>query len=390
MKSVYITQALRTPIGKFNGALSSLSSVDLAETVVSAISTSSALSQVDDVIMGNVLQAGQGQNIGRQIARRCFGDEVPGVTVNKVCGSGLQAIIYGAQSIALGDANTVIAGGTESMSNSPYLVPKARQGFKMGHQTLVDSMIQDGLWDCFNDYHMGITAENIGRKLNVSRDEQDAFAAESHRRALEAKSSRAFELEIVPVSIPQRKGDPIQVSQDEGPRAESTQESLSGLRPVFEKDGTVTAGNASSINDGAAAVLLQSEESVAETGTTPFGKIVSYATAGIDPAVMGLGPVQAIEKALQKAGWSRNDVELVELNEAFAVQSLGVLKELPFDPSIVNVNGGAIALGHPIGASGTRILVTLVHELKRRCLKKGLVSLCIGGGMGIALCVEAV
>jgi acetyl-CoA C-acetyltransferase len=390
MNHVYITEALRTPIGKFNGALSSLSSDDLAACVVSEISKKNGINAVDDLIFGNVLQAGQGQNIARQVSRRVFGDSVPGTTVNKVCGSGLHSVIFAAQSIALGDADAVIAGGTESMSNSPYLVPKARQGFKMGHQSLIDSMIQDGLWDNFYDIHMGITAENIARHSNITRQAQDAFAAESHRRATQAQSKNIFNSEIVPVSIPQRKGDPVVVNHDEGPRAESTEDALSTLRPVFEKDGSVTAGNASSINDGAAAILLQSEASLSQSSATPLARVVSYATAGIDPAIMGLGPIDAINKALAKAGWSYGDVDLVELNEAFAVQSLGVLKEVPFNTDIVNVNGGAIALGHPIGASGSRILVTLLHEMSRRGAKKGLASLCIGGGMGIALCVEAV
>lgn len=390
MKNIYITQALRTPIGKFNGAFSSLKAVELANQVVSSLKEKADLNNVDDVIFGNVLQAGQGQNIGRQIARRSFGDTVPGITVNKVCGSGLQSVVQAAQAIALGDARCVVAGGTESMSNSPYLVPKARQGFKMGHQTLIDSMIHDGLWDCFKDYHMGITAENIAKKHSISREEQDEFAATSHKKAIQAQDNNVFDDELVPISIPLRKGDPVVVSKDEGPRAESTQEALSALRPVFEKDGSVTAGNASSINDGAAAVLLEDDTSMTAAGRTPLARIVSYATTGIDPAVMGLGPVKAISKALDKAGWKHSDVDLVELNEAFAVQSLGVLKEVPFDPSIVNVNGGAIALGHPIGASGTRILVTLVHEMKRRQAKKGVASLCIGGGMGIAICLESV
>ena len=389
-QNVYITHAKRTPIGKFNGALSALTAVELATPLVSYLLKGSNLAaeNIDDVFFGNVLQAGQGQNMARQIARNAVSDSIPGHTINKVCGSGLQSIISAAQAIKAGDASAIIAGGAESMSQSPYLVPKARTGFKMGHQALVDSMISDGLWDCFNDYHMGVTAENIVRKHAISREAQDTFAAQSQAKAIKAQADGKFDAEILPVSIPQRKGDPKVVSVDECPRADTTADSLSLLRAAFEKDGTVTAGNSSSINDGAAAVLLVSEDLLAEKNLVPLARVVSYASVGIDPAVMGLGPVKAIEKALSLAGWSQGDVDLVELNEAFAAQSLGVLAECPFDTDKVNVNGGAIALGHPIGASGTRIVVTLLHEMQKRHVKKGLAALCIGGGMGIAICLE--
>jgi len=393
MKEVFIIDALRTAIGTFGGAISSQSAVDLGKTVVSQLLKKNNLtgSEVDEVILGCVLQAGQGQNVARQVAVKSgIPDEKTALTINMVCGSGLRTVAMAAQAIKAEDADLIIAGGTESMSNAPYLLPNARTGYKMGNGSVVDSMINDGLWDIFNNYHMGVTAENLAEKYNLTKEDQDKFAAESQFKAEKAIKDGKFVDEIVPVVIPQKKGDPIQFKQDEFPRFGTTAETLAKLRPAFKKDGTVTAGNASGINDGAAALLIASADAVKKYSLKPIAKIVSYSWHGTDPSIMGIGPVQAVKNALSKAGWQLSDVELIEANEAFAAQSLSVAKELGFNNDIVNVNGGAIALGHPIGASGTRILVSLIHEMKRRNAKKGLATLCIGGGMGIAVCVELV
>lgn len=391
MKEVYIVDAARTAVGSFGGTLADVPAAKLGEAVTVPLMERNNLEPeaVDQVLMGNVLQAGLGQNVARQVL---IGSGIPvektAMTVNMVCGSGLRTIAMAAQEIKCGDADMVIAGGTESMSLAPYVLPKARTGYRMGHGEVVDVMIKDGLWDVYNDYHMGITAENLAEKYGISRDEQDAFAVSSQNKAEEAQAAGRFKDEILPVIIPQRKGDPIVFQEDEYIRKGATVAGLGKLRPAFKKDGTVTAGNASGINDGAAACLVAGEEAVKKYGLTPMARIAGYGYAGVDPSIMGIGPVEAVKIALAKAGWSIDDLELVEANEAFAAQALSVNKELGWDTSIVNVNGGAIALGHPIGASGTRILVTLLYEMKRRNLKKGLATLCIGGGMGVALCVE--
>jgi acetyl-CoA C-acetyltransferase len=347
------------------------------------------VSMVDELIMGNVLGAGQGQNVARQAALGAgIPVEVPCMTVNKVCGSGLKSVILAAQAIAAGDADIVVAGGTENMNMAPYLLPKARTGYRMGHGEIIDSMIHDGLWCIFGNTHMGITAENVAERWGITREEQDAYGAMSQNRAEEAIKSGRFKDEIVPVEVPQRKGDPLIFEQDEHPRFGTTAEVLAKLRPAFKKDGTVTAGNASGINDGAAAVVVMSAEKAKELNLEPLAVIRAYASAGVEPEIMGTGPVPATKKALKKAGLSVEDIDLIELNEAFASTTLAGIKDLGLDTAIVNVNGGAIALGHPIGASGTRILVTLLHEMKKRDAKKGLATMCIGGGMGIALIVE--
>ncbi|MEI7529434.1 MAG: acetyl-CoA C-acetyltransferase [Elusimicrobiota bacterium] len=391
MKEVFIAEGVRTAIGNFSGGLAEVGSVELGRTVVKALlaRTGAAAENIDEVLLGNIYQAGQGQNIARQVQ---LGAGIPkektALTINMVCGSGLRAVAMAAQQIKCGDAGLIIAGGTESMTNAPYLLKKARSGYKMGNGELIDSMINDGLWDVFNNCHMGITAENLAAKYGITREQQDAFAAHSQNKAEQAIKDGRFGDEIVPVMIPQRKGDPLPFDKDEFPRAGVTAEGLAKLRPAFKKDGTVTAANSSGINDGAAAVLAVSEEAMKEYNLKPMARIASYGWAGVDPSIMGIGPAEAVRLALKRAGWKLEDVELIEANEAFAAQSLAVGKELGFNPEIVNVNGGAIALGHPVGASGARILVTLLHEMRRRNAKKGLATLCIGGGMGIALCVE--
>lgn len=391
MTDVVIVAATRTAIGSFGGSLASVSAVDLGAVVIRALleKTCVAPESVGEVLMGQVLTAASGQNPARQAAiKGGLPASVPAMTINKVCGSGLKAVHLAAQAIACGDADIVIAGGQESMSNSPHAMPNSRTGQRMGPITMVDTMVVDGLWDAFNDYHMGITAENIACDYNISREEQDAFAASSQSKALAAIESGTFEEEITPVEIPQRKGDPLVFKVDEGPRAGTTAEKLAGMRPAFSKDGTVTAGNASSLNDGAAAVMLMSKAKADELGLPVLATIKGYANAGVEPRIMGTGPIPATKKCLKKAGWSVTDLDLIEANEAFAVQALSVNKGLEWDADKINVNGGAIALGHPIGASGCRILVTLLHEMKRREAKKGLATLCIGGGMGVALAVE--
>ncbi|QOR34799.1 acetyl-CoA C-acetyltransferase [Clostridium sp. 'deep sea'] len=391
MKQVVIASATRTAIGKFNGTLANVSAVELAKIVIEEAIKRAGIqaTDVEDVVLGNVIQAGLGQNVARQAAIKAgIPVEVPAMTVNKVCGSGLQAVILAARSIMLGDADIVVAGGTENMSLAPYLLPKARFGYKMGNGKLVDSMINDGLWCAMNDYHMGITAENLAQKHNLTREEQDMFAANSQQKAEKALAENRFAAEIVDVVIPQRKGDPIVFNKDEFPRAGVTADKLTKLRPAFKKDGSVTAANASGINDGAAAVVVMSKEKADELGITPLATIKAYASAGVDPSIMGYGPVPAVQKALKKAGLELSDMDLIEANEAFAAQSLAVAKDLNLDMNIVNVNGGAIALGHPIGASGTRILVSLLHEMEKRDSKRGLATLCVGGGMGVTVIVE--
>ena len=392
MKNVMIVGATRTPIGSFRGSLSPLSAVELGAVAVRRLLEESSLSagDTDELIFGQVLTAGCGQNPARQTAIAAgLPASTPATTVNLVCGAGLKAVQLAAQAIRCGDAEVVIGGGQESMSNAPYLLDGARSGLRFGHTGLQDSMIVDGLWDAFNDYHMGITAENVARQYGISREQQDAFAAGSQQKAASAIESARFEAEITPVTVKQGKKPPLVIRHDEQPRPGTTAEQLAQLRPAFrQEDGTVTAGNASTLNDGAAAVLLMSEEKAQASGLPVLGRIVSYAVTGVDPSVMGIGPVSACQTALARAGWTLDEVDLIEANEAFAAQALAVGNLLGWDARKVNVNGGAIALGHPIGASGCRILVTLLHEMQRRDAKKGLVTLCIGGGQGIALTVE--
>ncbi|EHJ06539.1 acetyl-CoA C-acetyltransferase [Marinobacter flavimaris] len=391
MRDVVIVAARRTAIGTFGGGLSSLSADQLGTAVIKALmeETGVAGDQINEVVLGQVLTAGVGQNPARQSAINAgIPASVPAMTINKVCGSGLKAVHMAVQAIRCGDAEMMIAGGQESMSQAPHVLPNSRNGQRMGNWSMVDTMIKDGLWDAFNDYHMGITAENIVEKYGISRDEQDEFAAASQQKAAAAREAGYFDGQIVPVSIPQRKGDPIVVDRDEGPRDGVTAEGLGKLRAAFKKDGTVTAGNASSLNDGAAAVMVCSAEKAKELGLTPIATIKAYANAGVDPTIMGTGPIPASQRCLKLAGWSTEDLDLVEANEAFAAQAISVNRDMGWDTGKVNVNGGAIALGHPIGASGCRILVSLLHEMVRRDVHKGLATLCIGGGMGVALAVE--
>ena len=391
MKQVVIVAAKRTAIGSFGGAFKDVSAVELGTTVVKDLLEQTGIKpeQVDEVIFGNVLQAGLGQNVARQVAMQAgIPQEVSSFTVNKVCGSGLKAVQLAAQAIVCGEADIVIAGGTENMSQAPYIMPKARWGARMGDTNLIDTMTFDGLTDIFSKLHMGITAENIVEKYGFSREELDELAATSQQRAEAALKSKRFADEITPVSIPQRKGDPIVVDTDEFPRPGVTAESIGKLRPAFKKDGVVTAANSSGINDGAAALIVMSADKAKELGLDPIATIVSSASAGVDPSIMGTGPIPATQKALAKAGLSVADLDLIEANEAFAAQALSVIKDLEFNTDIVNVNGGAIALGHPIGASGARILVSLIHEMQKRDAKRGLATLCIGGGQGISMVVE--
>jgi acetyl-CoA C-acetyltransferase len=390
MTDVVIVAATRTAIGTFGGSLASLPATELGAIVIRALieKTGIAVDAIDEVIMGQVLTAGCGQNPARQAAIKAgIPATASAMTINKVCGSGLKALHLAAQAIKAGDADIIIAGGQESMSNSAHVLPNSRNGQRMGNWTMVDTMITDGLWDAFNDYHMGITAENIAEQFAIPRCDQDEFAAQSQAKAIAAIEAGKFKDEITAVTIPQRRGDDIVFDTDEGPRAVST-EKLSGMRPAFKKDGSITAGNASSLNDGAAAVMLASREKAEELGLPILATISGYASAGVDPTIMGTGPIPAVKKCLAKAGWDINDLDLIEANEAFAVQALSVNKELQWDINKVNVNGGAIALGHPIGASGCRVLVTLLHEMIRQDAHKGLATLCIGGGMGVALSIE--
>jgi len=388
---VVIVSAVRTAIGSFQGTLKDVPATTLGSIVIkeALVRAGVAGEHVDEVIMGNVLSAGLGQNPARQAAIKAgLPQEVSALTINKVCGSGLKAVHLATQAIIAGDAEIVVAGGFENMSQAPYVLKNAREGFRMGDQKVVDTMIQDGLWCAFNDYHMGITAENLCDMYQISREEQDAFAARSQQRAEEAIAAGKFENEIVAVEIPQRKGEPLLFNKDEFPRAGVTAESLGKLRPAFKKDGSVTAANASGINDGAAAVVVMSKEKAQELGIQPMAIITANASAGVDPAIMGTGPVKAVQKALTKAKITLNDIDLIETNEAFAAQSIAVDRELSFNHDKLNVNGGAIALGHPIGASGARILVTLLHEMEKRDVKTGLATLCIGGGQGVATVVK--
>ena len=382
------------PVGSFGGSLTGIPAVELGTIVVKELIKRTGIdpSQVDELIFGCVLQAGQGQNVARQVSIRSgLPQAVPAMTINKVCASGLRSVSLAAQTIKAGDADIVIAGGTENMSAAPYAINKARWGARMNDDKLVDIMIHDGLWEIFNNYHMGVTAENVAEQYNLTRADQDALGLMSQQRAEKAIKEGRFKDEIVPVLIPQRKGDPKVFDTDEHPRLGTTQEGLTKLKPAFKKDGTVTAGNASGINDGAAAILVMSADKAKELGLKPMVKIVSYASAGVDPKVMGLGPIPATKKALEKAGLTLADIDLIEANEAFAAQTCAVGKDLGFDMDKVNVNGGAIALGHPIGASGARIFTTLLHEMKKRDnVKKGLATLCVGGGMGAAIVVEKV
>ncbi|KAA9014526.1 acetyl-CoA C-acetyltransferase [Niallia endozanthoxylica] len=388
---VVIVSAVRTPIGTFLGSLTNVAATQLGAIVIKGALEKAGVNpeQVDDVIMGNVLQAGLGQNPARQAALAAgVPQEASAITINKVCGSGLQAIHMATQAILAGDAEVVVAGGMENMSAASYVLKGARNGFKMGNQKVVDSMIEDGLWCAMNDYHMGITAENLADKYEISREEQDEFSAWSQQKAQAAIEANRFADEIIPVEIPGRKGQVTVFSQDEFPRFNTTAESLGKLRPAFRKDGTVTAGNASGINDGAAAFVVMSRKKAEELGVKPLVTVKANASAGVDPSIMGIGPVPAVKKALEKASLSLEDIDLVEANEAFAAQSIAVDRELQFNKEKLNVNGGAIALGHPIGASGARILVSLIHEMQKRDAKTGLATLCIGGGQGVATIVE--
>ncbi|MDQ0157247.1 acetyl-CoA C-acetyltransferase [Robertmurraya andreesenii] len=388
---VVIVSAVRTAIGSFNGSLKDVSAPELGAIAIKGALEKAGVKaeQVDEVILGNVLQAGLGQNPARQAALKAgLPESVSAMTINKVCGSGLKAVHLATQAIVAGDAEVVVAGGMENMSQAPFLLKNARDGFRMGDQKLIDSMITDGLWCAFNDYHMGITAENLCDKYEISREEQDEFSAWSQEKAAKAIEEGRFQDEIIPVVIPQRKGDPIVFDTDEYPKKGTTAEKLASLRPAFKKDGSVTAGNASGINDGAAVLVVMSKAKAEELGVKPLVTIKGNASAGVDPSIMGIGPVNAVKKALEKGATSLDEIELIEANEAFAAQSLAVDRELHFNKDILNVNGGAIALGHPIGASGARILVTLIHEMKRREARKGLATLCIGGGQGVATVVE--
>ncbi|WP_338579236.1 acetyl-CoA C-acetyltransferase [Pseudomonas sp. ML2-2023-6] len=391
MQEVVIVAATRTAIGSFQGALANIPAAELGAAVIRQLLAKTGLKgdQVDEVILGQVLTAGCGQNPARQASILAgLPHTVPALTLNKLCGSGLKALHLATQAIRCGDAEVIIAGGMESMSLAPYVLPAARTGLRMGHAKMLDSLLHDGLMDAFNDYHMGITAENLAEKYHLSREQQDAFAAASQQKASAAIESGRFADEITPILIPQRKGDPLSFEVDEQPRAGITAESLGKLKPAFKKDGSVTAGNSSTINDGAAAVVLMSADKAKALGLPVLARIAGYASAGVDPAIMGIGPVAATRTCLSKAGWDLNQLDLIEANEAFAAQSLAVGKELEWDMAKVNVNGGAIALGHPIGASGCRVLVSLLHEMIKRDDKKGLATLCIGGGMGVALAIE--
>ena len=391
MSDIVIVAAARTAVGKFGGSLAKTPASELGAIVIQDLLRRSGLAgdQVSEVILGQVLQAGCGQNPARQaVIKSGLPNAVPAMTINKVCGSGLKAVMLAAQAIRDGDAEIVIAGGQENMSASPHVVPNSRDGQRMGNWSMVDSMINDGLWDVYNQYHMGITAENVAKQYSISREAQDALALASQQKAAAAQEAGRFKYEIVPVLIPQKKGDALVFDADEFINRKSTAEVLAGLRPAFDKAGSVTAGNASGINDGAAAVMVMSARKAEQLGLTVLGRIASYASAGLDPATMGMGPVPASRRALERAGWKAADLDLLEINEAFAAQACAVHQEMGWDTSKVNVNGGAIAIGHPIGASGCRILVTLLHEMARRDAKKGIASLCIGGGMGVALTIE--
>ncbi|KQX87183.1 acetyl-CoA C-acetyltransferase [Variovorax sp. Root473] len=391
MEDIVIVSAARTAVGKFGGSLAGIPATELGALVIKEVIARANLTadQVGEAIMGQVLAAGAGQNPARQAWLKGGGTkETPALTINAVCGSGLKAVMLAAQAVATGDSEIVIAGGQENMSMAPHVLPNSRNGQRMGDWKLVDTMIVDGLWDVYNQYHMGITAENVAKQYNIDRASQDELALASQTKAAAAQDAGKFKDEIVGVSIPQKKGDPIVFNQDEFINRKTSAEVLAGLRPAFDKAGGVTAGNASGLNDGAAAVMVMTAKKAAALGLKPLGRIASYATAGLDPTIMGMGPVPASQKALQRAGWKAADLDLLEINEAFAAQACAVNREMGWDVNKVNVNGGAIAIGHPIGASGCRILVTLLHEMQRQNAKKGIASLCIGGGMGVALTIE--
>ncbi|MFN0119143.1 MAG: acetyl-CoA C-acetyltransferase [Blastocatellia bacterium] len=391
MKQAVIISAARTPIGKFQGSLRPFGAPELGAIAVRAAIERAGLepAQIDEVIMGCVLQAGLGQNPARQAALRAgLPDKVSAFTVNKVCGSGLKSVMLAAQSIALGDQDIVVAGGMESMSNAPYILPKARDGYRLGNAEIVDAMIQDGLWCAFDNWHMGETGEVVAEKYQITRHAQDEFAFQSHGKALAAIGQGIFRQEITPVEIPQRKGAPVVFDTDEGPRTDTTVDSLARLRPAFRANGTVTAGNASQINDGAAALVITSSERARQLGKGPFARIVAQASTGVAPKMVMMAPLEAVRAVARKAGWNLNEVDLFELNEAFSSQAVALIRELELDPARVNVNGGAVALGHPIGASGARVLVTLLYEMKRREAQRGIASLCLGGGNAVALAVE--
>jgi len=390
MTDIVITHATRTAIGKFGGSLAKIPAPDLGATVIRALLAQSGLKpeQISEVILGQVLTAGSGQNPGRQASIKAgLPTSIPAMTINKVCGSGLKAVMLAAQAVQCGDADIVIAGGQENMSAAPHVLPGSRDGFRMGDAKLIDSMIVDGLWDVYNQYHMGTTAENVAKQYGITRAQQDEFSVASQNKAEAAQKAGRFKDEITPVMIPQRKGDPVAFATDEFVKAGTTLESIAGLRPAFAKDGTVTAANASGINDGGAAVLVMTATRAGQLGLKPIAKIQAFASSGVDPSIMGMGPVPASRLCLEKAGWKAADLDLMEINEAFAAQACAVNKEMGWDTSKINVNGGAIALGHPIGASGCRVLVTLLHEMVKRNAKRGLASLCIGGGMGVAMAV---
>ena len=387
-----ILSAVRTPIGKFQGGLAGLSAPELGGRVVAEAARRAGLEpgHIDEAILGNVVQAGLGQNPARQAALKggCH-PRVAAMTINKVCGSGLKAVALAAQAVALGESEVVVAGGMESMSNCPYLLPQARSGYRIGNGILYDSMVHDGLWDAYEDFHMGMTGELVAEKYGISREEQDQFALESHQQAVRARKSCFFEAQILPILVPQKKGEPLVIKYDESPREDTTLEALAKLKPAFKKDGTVTAGNAPGTNDGAAALIVSSERNAANLGKQPMARIVAQAVSGVEPKWVMMAPVDAVEKLLRKTGWDRDrDVDLIELNEAFSVAAIAVTRQLKLDPQKVNVNGGAVALGHPIGASGARILVTLLYELERRNFKRGIAALCLGGGNAVALAVE--
>ena len=391
MEDIVIVSAARTAVGKFGGSLAKTPAPELGAAVIKGLleRTKAGADQIGEVILGQVLAAGQGQNPARQsLIKSGIAKETPALTINAVCGSGLKAVMLAAQAVATGDSEIVIAGGQENMSASPHVLLGSRDGQRMGDWKMVDSMIVDGLWDVYNQYHMGITAENVAKQYGITREMQDALALASQQKAAAAQDAGKFVDEIVPFLIPQKKGDPLVFAADEYLNRKTNAEALAGLRPAFDKAGGVTAGNASGINDGAAAVMVMTAKKAAALGLTPMGRIASYATSGLEPAIMGMGPVSASRKALARAGWNAQDLDLLEINEAFAAQACAVNNEMGWDTSKVNVNGGAIAIGHPIGASGCRVLVTLLHEMQRRNAKKGIASLCIGGGMGVALTIE--
>jgi acetyl-CoA C-acetyltransferase len=392
MEVPVILSAVRTPIGKFQGGLAGFSAPELGAKVVAEAARRAGLDarQIDEAILGNVVQAGLGQNPARQAALKAgCAPRVAAMTINKVCGSGLKAVALAAQAVMTGESEVVAAGGMESMSNCPYLLPNARTGYRLGDQQVVDSLIHDGLWDAYENFHMGMTGELVAEKYGISREEQDRFALESHQKAVRARKSCFFEAQILPIEAPQKKGEPLVIQYDESPREDTSLEALAKLKPAFKKDGTVTAGNAPGTNDGAAALIVTSERNAGRLGKQPMARIVAQAVSGVEPKWVMMAPVDAVEKLLLKTGWDRDkDVDLVELNEAFAVAAIAVTRQLKLDPAKVNVNGGAVALGHPIGASGARILVTLLYELQRRNLKRGIAALCLGGGNAVALAVQ--